>query len=70
MRIAFVGLGVMGFPMAVIFSWVYELTPQGIKRAHEVVRDESITRNTGQRLEYVTIAAIVGQPRVPVLDVF
>ena len=48
-----------GFIPTVILSWVYELTPQGIKREHEVVRDESITRNTGQRLEYVTITAIV-----------
>ncbi len=48
-----------GFIPTVILSWVYELTPQGIKREHEVVRDESITRNTGRRLEYVTITAIV-----------
>ena len=48
-----------GFIPTIILSWVYELTPQGIKREHEVVRDESITRNTGQRLEYITIAAVV-----------
>ena len=48
-----------GFIPTVILSWVYELTPQGIKREHEVVRDKSITRNTGRRLEYVTITAIV-----------
>ena len=38
-----------GFIPTVILSWVYELTPQGIKREHEVVRDESITRSTGRR---------------------
>ena len=48
-----------GFIPAVILSWVYELTPEGIKREHEVDRDESITRSTGKKLDYVTIAAVI-----------
>ena len=38
-----------GFIPAVVLSWVYELTPEGIKREHEVVRDESITEQDGAR---------------------
>jgi len=48
-----------GFIPTVILSWVYELTPEGIKREHEVVRDESITEYTAKKLDYVTIAAVV-----------
>ncbi len=48
-----------GFIPAVIFSWVYELTPQGLMREEEIDRDDSITRSTGKTLEYVTIGAVV-----------
>ncbi len=48
-----------GFIPAVIFSWFYELTPEGIKREHEVDRDESITTKTGKKLDYVTVASVV-----------
>ena len=33
----------LGFPLALIFSWAYELTPEGLKREHEVDRNQSIT---------------------------
>ena len=49
-----------GFIPAVVMSWVYEWTPDGIKREHEVVRDESITDNTAKKLDYVTIFATIG----------
>jgi TolB-like protein/tetratricopeptide (TPR) repeat protein len=49
-----------GFIPAVVLSWVYELTPEGVKREHEVVRDESITSKTSKKLDYVTIAAVIG----------
>jgi len=49
-----------GFIPAVVLSWVFELTPEGIKREHEVVRDESILSNTAKKLDYVTIAAVIG----------
>ena len=47
------GLLALGFPLALIFSWVYELTPEGLKREHEVDRNQSITRETGRKLDYV-----------------
>jgi TolB-like protein/Flp pilus assembly protein TadD len=49
-----------GFIPAVIFSWFYELTPDGIKRDHEVDRDEPQTVGTGKRLNYITVAGVVG----------
>jgi predicted membrane channel-forming protein YqfA (hemolysin III family) len=39
-------VGVIGFPFALIFSWAYELTPEGLKREREVDRSQSITHVT------------------------
>lgn len=50
---------VLGFPLALIFTWVFELTPDGLMREKDVVRAESITRGTGRKLDYITIALLV-----------
>ena len=50
---------ILGFLPTLIFSWVYELTPEGLKREKEVVRDESTTHLTARRLDVITIALIV-----------
>jgi len=49
----------MGFPVVLLFAWAFELTPEGLKRTSEVDRDESITPNTGKKLEHTTIALLV-----------
>ena len=56
---AIILLFAFGFIPTIILSWVYELTPEGIKREHEVVRDDSITEYTAKKLDYVTIAAVI-----------
>ncbi len=48
----------LGFPLALIFAWVYELTPEGIKRERDVDRSASITSHTGQRLNIVIIVLL------------
>ena len=45
----------MGLPVALIMAWAFELTPEGIKREHEVDRGASITPSTGRRLDRVII---------------
>ena len=40
----------LGFPLALILSWAYELTPQGLKTASSVQPTESMSHTTGQRL--------------------
>ncbi len=35
----------LGFPLALIFAWAFEMTPEGIKRDHEVDRSQSITHS-------------------------
>jgi TolB-like protein/Flp pilus assembly protein TadD len=49
----------LGLVPALIISWVYEITPEGLKREKDVVRDASITRLTAKRLDMFTIGLIV-----------
>ena len=52
-------LVLMGFPLALIFAWAFELTPEGLKLEKHVVRGESITHTTGRKLDFVIIAMLV-----------
>jgi len=60
----------LGFPIAMIFAWAFELTPEGMKRTAAVPESESITAKTGRTLDYVIIAglalvvAVVGADRM------
>src|SRR5213594_4945639 len=55
----FVAVIVLGFPIALIFSWAFEITPEGIKRESEVQADESITHHTGRKIVALTIVLAV-----------
>jgi len=54
-----VWIGVIGFPFVIMFSWLYELTPEGLKREREVDRSASITHITSRRLDYIIIGLLV-----------
>ena len=56
---AFTFLLMLGFPLALIFAWAFEITPEGIKFEKHVVREESITHATGRKLDFVIIAMLV-----------
>jgi len=47
----------IGFPIALIISWVYELTPDGIKKEKDIQPDESIVQETSKKLNYITVVA-------------
>ena len=49
----------IGFPFAMIFAWAFEMTPEGLKRESEVDRSQSITHETGQKLNYTIIALLL-----------
>src|SRR5213592_1526046 len=49
----------IGLIPALIFSWVFELTPQGLKRDEEVPPNESIAPQTGRRIDRLIIAVLV-----------
>src|SRR5205823_3660524 len=52
----FVSAIILGFPVALIFAWAFEITPEGIKRAEDVLPNESITKHTGRKLVWITVA--------------
>src|ERR1700748_736114 len=52
----FVAVLVLGFPIALVFSWAFEITPEGIKREEDVTPEDSITRKTGRKLIGITVA--------------
>ena len=55
----FTFLVIVGFPLALILAWAFELTPEGIKREKDVDRSQSITHITRRKLDYLIIAVLV-----------
>jgi len=51
----FVLAAVVGLPVVLIFSWVFEITPDGIKLESQIDRSESETQNTGRKLDRTII---------------
>jgi len=63
---------VIGFPVALIFAWVYEITPAGVQKAIDVDQTQSIVYKTGQKLNAAVavlavlgIAAVIGEKLLP-----
>jgi len=50
---------ILGFPVALIFSWAFEITPEGIKLESEIEPSRSIKRRTGRKIVAMTIALAV-----------
>jgi TolB-like protein/Flp pilus assembly protein TadD len=55
---AVVTLLAIGFPLFLIFSWVFEITPEGLKLEKDIDRSVSITRKTGKRLDRIIIVLL------------
>jgi TolB-like protein/Tfp pilus assembly protein PilF len=55
----FIVLLLAGLPLILIFSWAFELTPEGLKKTSEVKAEESVTATTGKKLNYTIIAVLV-----------
>ena len=58
MQALLLGLG-LGFVVALIIAWAYELTPEGIKKERDVIRDDSVTNMTAKKLDYITLAGVL-----------
>jgi len=52
-------LVLLGFPIAVLLAWVYELTPEGIKKTRQVQPGDSVRHLTSQKLNYVLTGLLV-----------
>ncbi|MGB5487209.1 MAG: tetratricopeptide repeat protein, partial [Lysobacterales bacterium] len=48
----------LGFPLALFFAWAFEMTPEGVKKQKDVDRSESITSQTGRKLDYTIIGLL------------
>ncbi len=53
------GLLILGFPLALIFSWVFELTPDGVQRTREVDPSQSGVQQTGQRMNVLIVVLLL-----------
>ncbi|MCZ6813051.1 MAG: hypothetical protein O7F14_03245 [Alphaproteobacteria bacterium] len=54
----FTSLMILGFPVALVFAWAFEITPEGIKLEKDVDRGRSITHVTGRKLDFTVIAIL------------
>src|SRR3989441_7357253 len=50
---------VIGFPIALVIAWAFELTPEGIKRTEDVDLSPALTRKTGRKLDFFIIAVLL-----------
>lgn len=51
-------LVLIGFPLALIFAWAFELTPDGIQKSKEVDITASVTASTGKKLNAIIIVIL------------
>lgn len=58
----------LGIVPVLIFSWAYEMTPEGIKPESEIDHDQSITLQTARKLDRVTIMLVLIVAGVVVID--
>jgi TolB-like protein len=55
----FVAVVALGFPIALVLAWAFELTPEGIKRTEDVDLSKSVRRKTGRKLDFFIIAVLL-----------
>ncbi len=63
-------LAAIGLPAALIFAWVFEMTPEGLKREKDIDRGSSITRETGRRLDRTIIVVLAVAVALLLVDRF
>lgn len=61
---------ILGFPVLVLLSWIYELTPDGLKQTTEVDQTQSITPETGRKLNNIVVALLLLAAAVVILQQF
>jgi len=54
-----VTLLIIGFPLFLIFSWVFEITPEGLMLEKDIRRGTSVDRGSGKRLDRIIIVLLV-----------
>ena len=59
---------ILGLPIALVMAWIFELTPEGLKRTEEVAPHESAARSTGRKLDFLIIGVLLIVITLLVLD--
>jgi len=54
----FITFLILGFPLALYLSWTFALTTVGIRKESDVNQIASLTRKTGRKLDYITMALL------------
>ena len=49
----------IGFPLVLVFSWLYELTPEGLQLERDVDHSRSVAHHTGKKLDRAIIVVLV-----------
>jgi TolB-like protein/Flp pilus assembly protein TadD len=52
-------LSAIGFPLFLVFSWIFEITPEGLKLEKDVQREASLTRQTDKKLDRVIVVLLI-----------
>ena len=55
----FVLAATVGLPAVLVFSWAFEMTPEGVKRESEIDRTQSVARQTGRKLSVVIVVFLL-----------
>ncbi|NGX15822.1 tetratricopeptide repeat protein [Wenzhouxiangella sp. XN24] len=67
---SFAALLILGLPLALFLAWAFELTPEGVKRAEDVVESDSITPHTGKRVDRLIVVGLVAVIAILVAERF
>lgn len=63
-------LVILGLPFAIAFAWIYEMTPEGVKRTDDIAPQRSVARSTGRKLDFLIIAVLAVVVALLVFDRF
>jgi len=63
-------LAAVGLPAILTFAWVFEMTPEGLKRESEIQPEDSVTSHTARKLDKLTIVLLVSAILIVVVDRF
>jgi serine/threonine-protein kinase len=64
-----VAASVLGFPVALIIAWAFELTPEGLKRADDVAPDDYIPRWSTRKFAALVVSVAILAAGVPLVHV-
>ncbi len=57
----------LGFPVVLLFSWIFEITPEGLKREKDLAGDDSTRQHAGRRLNLaIALLMVMAVPLVTV----